>query len=93
MIETIPCKKPVRSQRSKCGLFFDELSNEEETLISNIKKYGKWNGTQGMPIDELYYITYDRYTYNNNQYIIYELTYSHEGLTVVKMGVKQDEKF
>lgn len=93
MIETIPCKESARGQRSKYGFFFNEPSNEEKTLISNIKKYGKWNGTQGIPIDELYYITYDRYTYKNNQYIIYELTYRHEGLTVVKIGVKQDEKF
>lgn len=93
MIETIPCKEYQRSQRSKHGFLFNELSNEEKLLISNIKKYGEWNGTQGMPLDELYYITYDCYTYKNNQYIIYELTYRHEGLTVVKTGViKQDEK-
>lgn len=73
--------------------FFDQLSNEEETLIHNIKKYGKWNGTQEIPIDELYYITYDCYTYKNNEYIIYELAYRHEGLVVIKIGViKQDEK-
>ena len=46
-----------------------------------------------MPIGELYYITCDCYTYKNNEYIIYELTYRHEGLVVIKIGViKQDEK-
>lgn len=92
MIKTIPCKESKRGQRSKYGVFFNELSSEEETLISNIKKYGKWNGTQGISIDELYCITYDRYAYKDNQYIIYELAYRHEGLTVIEMGVKQDEK-
>lgn len=93
MIKTIPCKESTRGRRSKCGFFFDQLSNDEETLIYNIKKYGKWNGTQGMPIDELCYITYDCYIYKNDLYIIYELAVRYEGLVMVKIGViKQDEK-
>ena len=95
MIKTIPCKEPSRGRRSKCGFILNQLSNEEETLIYNIKKYGKWNGTQGTPIGELYYITYDHYTYKDDLYIIYELTcrYRYEDFVVIKIGViKQDEE-
>lgn len=92
MIKTISCKESSRSRRSS-GFILSQPSNEEETLIYNIKKYGEWNKTQGTPVDKLYYITCDYYTYKNDLYIIYELAVRHEGLVVVKIGViKQDEK-
>ena len=92
MIKTISCKESLRGRRSS-GFIFSEPLNEEETFIYNIKKYGKWNETQVTPVDELYYITYDYYTYKNDLYIIYELAVRHEGLVVIKIGfIKQDEK-